>query len=131
MAALINWLPPELRDRMMSIFCDSKAVCTWSIVLKNCDEDVFDEIKTLVSSALLRLDGGHNGIYYTFETAALQPLGDDYLDPLWYEGDEDDDYFQALKARADEIMARRYGGNPPEIQRPRKAPEEKGRGTAE
>lgn len=130
MAALINWLPPELRDRMMSIYCDSKAVCTWSIVLKKCDEITFDEIKTLINSGLIRLDGGHNGVYFTFETASGAPPGDDYLDPIWYEGAEDDDYFASVKASADEIMDRRYNGNAPVIQRPGKAPEEKGRGTA-
>jgi hypothetical protein len=122
MAALIRWIPPDLRALMSSIDCDSKST-TWTFFLKKCSANEFSDLTTLITSGLYRLSGGHNGVFFHFDKSKDAPPNHEDLDPLWYEGSEDDDYFNRLRARADEILKERYNGDVPELQRPEKAPE--------
>jgi hypothetical protein len=58
-------LSSGLAGAVVSIFCDSKATCVYEVVVRNWDDngDLAHQLGKELDSILLRLDGGHNGIW--------------------------------------------------------------------
>ena len=72
MAKLVEVLPAFVRDRIASIWCDSKACCCYSITLLCWDAMV----GKYLNAALIVLDSGHNG----FDIGCGTKL---WFDPEW------------------------------------------------
>lgn len=67
-----------LLRKIESIWCDSKATASYTVLLNNCDEDPAWEIASRLEATCLEMDGGHNGIYVHGNTGTNCSL-----DPVW------------------------------------------------
>jgi len=58
-------LSSGLASAVVSIFCDSKTTCVYEVVVRYWDDngDIARQLGKELDSILLRLDGGHNGIW--------------------------------------------------------------------
>jgi len=58
-------LSSGLASAVVSIFCDSKTTCVYEVVVRYWDDngDIAHQLGQELDSILLRLDGGHNGIW--------------------------------------------------------------------
>ena len=61
MAKLVEVLPAFVRDRIATIWCDSKACCCYSITLRRWHADEAAVVGKYLNAALIVLDSGHNG----------------------------------------------------------------------
>jgi hypothetical protein len=80
MATMVEDLPINLKQYVISIFCDSNATNCYCVTLKACTQEQAHEIGWQLGFTCMKKNGGHNGI-------DLQgPLGGDvYVNPDWVE----------------------------------------------
>lgn len=80
MQIMVDTLSDELLPFVESIWCDSKATATYSVVLLNCGEETARAIAGRLEIGCFKANGGHNGIYIQGNVGA-----DCSLDPEWLE----------------------------------------------
>jgi hypothetical protein len=78
MVAMVDGVAPELRSKIASVFCDSKAQACYSVELRPCSRRQAEAIAQHLGSAANRLQGGHNGIYLNGPAG-----GSIVVDPGW------------------------------------------------
>jgi hypothetical protein len=80
MRAMILALPPQLRDLVTSIFCDSKATHSYSVMVRRWSAAA--AIGKWLDAAAASITGGHNGIDVRDHSAPVLCVA---IDPNWNE----------------------------------------------
>lgn len=62
MAKVVMALLPSDRSMLETIFCDSKATCSFSVTMTPAPEAEVRRVAERLESLLLDINGGHNGI---------------------------------------------------------------------
>lgn len=78
MANLVDGVGPELHCFIDTIWCDSQALCCYSVTLNPCTRAQAKEIANQIHEACIKHNGGYNGI--DIQGAAGGNL---YFDPSW------------------------------------------------
>jgi hypothetical protein len=81
MQAVVKHLPPFEREKINSIFCDSKACSQYEVELN--EYDGTNRLACLLDKAFVAVAGGYNGIFL-----GCGGINCGFLDPYW-----DEDYF--------------------------------------
>lgn len=78
MKLMMEQLSTDLRPRIKSIFCDSKAPASYSVTLGKCSEREAKEIARQLEHVCYEVDGGHNGLVLLGQAG-----GSLFIDPNW------------------------------------------------
>jgi hypothetical protein len=62
MSKMVGALPAALRRHVKSIFCDSKACASYTVVLRQWNQDVAEAVARYLEAAAIAHDGGYNDI---------------------------------------------------------------------
>jgi hypothetical protein len=86
MQRMVLKLPADSVNAIVSIFCDSKATNTYTVVLRNWDAKTAGKVGAQLEATLLNMKSGHNGIWVE---CSMRVPGDTerlvIIDPNWGE----------------------------------------------
>lgn len=78
MVFMVEAVSKDLRAKINSVFCDSKAECCYAVELRPCSRAEAEEIGHQLAHAANERHGGHNGIYLNGAAG-----GEIFIDPGW------------------------------------------------